>query len=215
MERPVVDRSVAEEGDRDPVGAGQLEAVAAADGLEDAGADDATGAHHPDLGGEQVHAAAPALGRPGLATEQLGDQQVRGESLGEGVAVTPVRAEDDIVGFEMSTHPAGDCLFADIRVTGPVNQPALMTPRQFFLALTDQLHCSIQVQRGLAVGECAGFSCHEWTRKSRQSPVSRWTLCRESIARRASASCRLMMTESVPTVLPMAGDRRPVMTDSS
>ena len=55
----------------------ELEAVAGAGGLEDARADDPAGAHHADLGGEQVHAAAAAVRAAGGAAEQLGDQLAR------------------------------------------------------------------------------------------------------------------------------------------
>ena len=58
----------------DAVGLQQLEAVAAAAGLQDARPDDAAGAHHADLGREQVHAAAAPARAAGRAAEQFGHQ---------------------------------------------------------------------------------------------------------------------------------------------
>ena len=97
MKGAVVDGPVAEERDGDVIGLQQLEAVAGAGGLQDARADDAAGAHHADFRGEQVHAAAAPLRAAGRPAEQLGDQLAGRDALGEGMAVTAVRAEDDVV----------------------------------------------------------------------------------------------------------------------
>jgi hypothetical protein len=37
-----------------------------------------------------------------------------------------VRAEDDVVGPQMRTHPGGDRLLPNVRVASAVNQAALM-----------------------------------------------------------------------------------------
>ena len=102
VEGAIVHRTVAEERHRHAVGLQQHETVAGAGGLEDARADDAAGAHQADLRGEQVHAAAPAARAAGLAAEQLGDQLPRRHSLGQGMAVTAVRAEDHVVRPQMA-----------------------------------------------------------------------------------------------------------------
>ena len=70
----VVDGTVTEEGHGDAIRLQELETVSRPRRLEDTGADDATGAHHADLGREEVHAPTPSARTTGLATKQLGDQ---------------------------------------------------------------------------------------------------------------------------------------------
>ena len=60
VEGAVADRSVAEESHTDAVGLEQLEGIAGARSLQDAGTDDSAGAHHADFGRKEVHAAAAA-----------------------------------------------------------------------------------------------------------------------------------------------------------
>ena len=61
MKGAVVDGAVAEESHADPPVLEQFEALAGADGLENARADDAARAHQSYFRGEQVHAAAAAV----------------------------------------------------------------------------------------------------------------------------------------------------------
>ncbi len=97
VERAIVHRAIAEEGDGNAVAVEQLETVAGAGGLEDAGADDAAGAHQPDFGGEKVHAAAAAARTAGLPAIQLGDQLARWQSLRQSVTVAAMCAEHRVV----------------------------------------------------------------------------------------------------------------------
>jgi hypothetical protein len=62
------------------------------------------------------------------------------------MSMSAVSAEDDIVLPQMSTNRAGDRFFADVRMTGTVNQPALMAASQFLFRLTDHLHRSVNPQ---------------------------------------------------------------------
>ena len=94
--------------------------------LKDARADDAAGPHHAGFGCEQVHAAAAALRAAGRTAEELGEQLAGRHSLGQGVPVPAVRAEDDVVGAQMGTDASGNRLLSDVRVTGPMNQAALV-----------------------------------------------------------------------------------------
>ena len=151
MERSVVDRSVAEERDGDIVCLQNLEAVSAAARLQDARADDTTGAHHPDLGSEQVHAAAASERDSGLPSEQLGDQLFRFQPLGQSVPVTSVRAEDDVVIVEASTHSGGDGLFADVSVARTEHQTLLVVTRELLFRLADRLHGPVERQGGIAI----------------------------------------------------------------
>ena len=106
----------------DLVGLQQLEAVAGAGRLQDARADDAAGAHQPDLGREEVHAAAAAVRAAGRPAEQLGDQLARRHALGQRVAVPAVGAEDDVVGPQMGADADGDRLLPDVGVAGAVDR---------------------------------------------------------------------------------------------
>ena len=99
VEGAVVDGSIAEKRDGHAIALQQHEAVSGAGRLEDAGPDDAAGAHHADFGGEEMHAAAASLRAAGGAAEELGEQLARREPLGQGMAVTAVRAEDDVFAF--------------------------------------------------------------------------------------------------------------------
>src|SRR5262249_1259005 len=159
VERAIVDRPVAEEGDTNAITLQQLETVSGARCLEDARADDPAGAHQPDFRREQVHAAAAALRAAGSAAEQLGEQLARRDALRQGVPVPAVRAEHDIAAVEVSTDAGGNGLLADVRMTGAVDQSALMRPRQLLLAATDEEHLSIQGEelfsaRGRDVRRC-------------------------------------------------------------
>jgi hypothetical protein len=144
VEGPVVDRAVAEEGDRHPVRAQEPGAVAGAGRLEDGGSDDPARAHQADLGREQVHAPPASSGAALAAAEQLGGQLSRRYALGQGVAVPAVRAEDRVPGVEVRADARGDRLLADVGVAGPVDQALLMGTRQVLLAPADRLHRPVE-----------------------------------------------------------------------
>ncbi len=142
MESAIVDGTVTEEGHGDFARFQELETVAGARGLEDRRADDSAGAHHADLGREEVHTSAAAARASRLAAEQLGHECLRGNALGQGMAVTPVRAEDDVVPAKVSTNPGRDRLLTHVGVAGAMDQTALMGSRQVLFAPTDRLHAA-------------------------------------------------------------------------
>ena len=146
MEGAVVDGAVAEEGDGHLIGLEHLETVSGPGGLKDARADDPAGAHHAGFGSEQVHAAAASLRTAGRAAEELGEQLAGRHALGQGVPMPAVGAEDDVVAAQMRTDAGGDRLLPDVRMAGPVNQPALMRSRQLLFATPDQDHGAIKRQ---------------------------------------------------------------------
>ena len=160
VERSVVDGPVAEEADRDAVSSEELGRVAAAGGLQDATGHDAAGAHQPDFGAEQVHAATAAARAACVTAEKLGDQLFGLQPLGQCVAVTAVGAEDDIFPVQVGTDSTGDCLLADVGVAGTVDEPPLVTAGQFLLALPDGLHRAIQVQQGVLLRQRGDFAGH-------------------------------------------------------
>ena len=157
----VVDGAVAEEGDGHVIALQKHEAVAGAGGLEDAGPDDAAGAHHADFRGEEMHAAASSLRAAGGAAEQLGEQLAGCEPLGKGMAVTAVGAEDDVVFLQMRADARGDCLLPDVGMAGAVDQPALMRPGQLLFTAANQHHRSIEGEQLVVVqiGRCIRWAC--------------------------------------------------------
>jgi hypothetical protein len=55
-----------------------------------------------------------------------------------------MRAENDVLGFQMGANADGDRLLADIGVTGAVNQAALVRPGQLFFATADEQHLPVE-----------------------------------------------------------------------
>ena len=55
-----------------------------------------------------------------------------------------VRGEDRISVGQMSADTRRNCLLADVGVACAVDQPALMTAREFFFGLTNDLHRPIE-----------------------------------------------------------------------
>ena len=100
----------------------------------------AAGAHQPDLRLEQVHAAAPAAGRPARQAVQLREQLDRRQPLGQRVAVAAVRAEHQVVIAQVDAHARRDRLLADVGMAAAVDQAGLERPDQPLLALPDRHH---------------------------------------------------------------------------
>ena len=140
MEGGIIDSAIAKEGDRDGAIAAQLGGIAGPTGLEDAGADDAAGAHHPDLGGKQVHRAPPAARAARGPAKQLGAQVGRRHPLGQGMAMAAVGAEDRVAVGEMPTDADGHRLLADIRMAGAMDEAARVAAGKLFFGETDDEH---------------------------------------------------------------------------
>ena len=156
----VVHRPVAEKRDRDVVGLVQPKAIARAGGLQDAGANDAAGAHHSHLGREQMHAAAAAARAAGGTTVQLGDQLQRRHALGQSVAVAAMRAENHILMPQMGAHAGRDRFLPDVGMAGAVDQPALMRADQQLLAAADKRHRPVQGEQAIGGDSRIGFDGH-------------------------------------------------------
>ena len=144
VERAVVDRSVAEEGRSHCAVLEDLRAVSAAAGLQHTRADDAARSHHADLGREEMHAAAASARTAGFAAKQLRHQLARRHAFRERVAMSAMSGEDRIVLRQMSTDTGRNRLLANIRVTRSVDEAALMTAREFFFRLPNDLHRPIE-----------------------------------------------------------------------
>src|SRR5262249_28156699 len=130
--------------DGDTVGLQELEAVARAGGLQDTGADDAARAHEADFGGEQVHAAASALGASRGAAEQLREDLPWRHALGQGMAMAAVGAEDDVVFSQVGADADGDGFLADIGVAGAVDEAGLVAAGELLFTAADEEHLPVQ-----------------------------------------------------------------------
>ena len=116
VEGAVVGGAVAEEGDADIVAAAAPGGEADADGVADAGADDAVGAEQADAAVIEVHgAAAAAADAVGLA-EELGHDPAGIGALGQRVAVAAVGGGDPVGRAEVGADADAGGLLADIEV---------------------------------------------------------------------------------------------------
>ena len=151
----VIDRAVAEKGDADIVAALLPGAHADADGMTDAGPDNAIGAEQADRLVIKMHgAAAAAADAVGLA-EQFGHDALRISALGQRVAMPAMCRGDPVRAAEMGADADAGGFLADIEV---------QEARGFTLAagdlgdafeLAEQYHLLEQVDQDLAVREVA------------------------------------------------------------
>ena len=146
MEGTIIHGTITKKGHRHRSVSKDLRAVSPAAGLQNTRPDNATGPHHTDLRGEQMHGPATPPRTPGHTTEQFGHQVLWCQPLGQSMPVPTMRAEDTVCGFQMSTDCRGNRLLTYVRVTGAMHQTSLMTARQLLLGLTDDLHGPIQFE---------------------------------------------------------------------
>ena len=132
------------------IGAEQLEAVAGARALQDAGTDDAAGAHQADFGGEEVHAAAAPLGAAGRLAEELSRHRARADPFRQGVTVPAMGAEDDIVLAQVGADAGRDRFFPDISVAGTGHQSHLVGAGELLFGPANQNHHAVKRQQLLA-----------------------------------------------------------------
>ena len=149
MECAIVYRAIAEERHGNPVGLEQLETIARPRRLKNGRADDAAGSQESKLRREQMHAAAAPARAPRLAAKKLRDEFHRGQAFGQGMTVSAVRAENNVVRAQVRAHPRRDGFLSHVSMTSPMNQPTLMTTGQLLLRLADELHRAIQSERGV------------------------------------------------------------------
>src|SRR5436190_1446113 len=93
-----------------------------------------------------MHRSSPTLRTTCRAAEEFGEQLARSYPFGEGMPVTAMSAEDDVVGTQMSAHTGRDGLLADIGVAGSVDQALLMRSGQLLFRLADQDHAAVKLQ---------------------------------------------------------------------
>ena len=94
-----------------------------------------------------MHAATAAVGVARHPAIELGNQFSRMHSLRQRVAVPAMSTKNDIVAPQMSANAGCDRFFADVGMTGPVNEPALVRSGQLLFALPDELHLAVQAKQ--------------------------------------------------------------------
>ena len=147
VKRPVVDRAVAEEGDRHLVGLRQLETVAGPRGLKDARPHDPAGSHQSDLG-VKTDASIPRGPANSPSRGRRAPRIVPGrDPFRQSVPVPAMSAEDHVVGSQVSDHPRGNSLLAHVCVTGAMDQALLVCPGKLLLAAADQEHHLQETQK--------------------------------------------------------------------
>ena len=148
VKRAVVRRAIAEESDTDIACLHDQGTIARASGLQDAGADDAAGAHHADLRRKQMHGATATARAAGLATKEFRHELARLHAFGERMSMAAVRAEDGVRFMQMRAHARGDGFLADIGVAGTVDESALMRFCESLLHHADDEHGAVELKRG-------------------------------------------------------------------
>ena len=163
--RPLVGCAVAEEDDRDAVGAKHLrgERGAAADWHRRA--DDAVAAEDVQLEVGDVHRAAEAPAVAGAAPEQLRHHRVQVAALGDHVAVAAVVADDVVVPLQDAGDADGDRLLPHAAVRCAEDRALLEKVGRALLEAADAEHLAVEVDkrcdggglaaRSLPPGHCA------------------------------------------------------------
>ena len=129
-----------------------------------------------------MHTAAAPPRKSGLAAEQFGHQLTWVSPLRQRVPMPAMRAKDRIVYRQVRTHGRRDCLLANVGVTRAQNQPALMTPREFFFRLPDDLHRAVKAKRlvvgywSLLIGHLEDFAHRERAVDQSFSVQDRWSV---------------------------------------
>ena len=124
VEAAVVGGAVAEEGDADVVGPALPGAHADADGMADAGSDDAVGAEQPDRAVVEMHGAAAAAADAVRLAEQLGHDAAGIGALGERMAVAAMRRGHPVGRPQMRADADARRFLADDRDAGsPASRP--------------------------------------------------------------------------------------------
>ena len=162
VERALVRRAVAEERDRDLIGAELLRGERRAGRDRDAAADDAVRAEVALRGVGDVHRAAAASAVAGLAAEQLREHPAEVGALRDAVAVAAVGRGDPVVVAQVRADAGGDGLFAGVAVDRSPDLVLAEERRAPLLEAADRPHDAVQIERG---GLVHHFSCgHSITR---------------------------------------------------
>src|SRR5207253_7815073 len=145
MKRTLVDRAVAEERDRDLVGAELLGGERSARRDGDPAADDPVRAEVALRRVRDVHRAAPAAAVPRFPAEKLGEHLAEVCALRDAVPVTTMRGGDPVVVVKVGAHAGGDRLLSGVAVDRP---PDLVLAEELCCALlerADRPHDAIEV----------------------------------------------------------------------
>ncbi len=93
------------------------------------------------------------------------------------MAVTPVRAEDDIAGGKVGANAGGDGFLSDICVASAMHQAALVRTSQLFLHAPNQQHGPIKGQQNVFLGRSHGRSQKSEIRNSKSESMQDANCC--------------------------------------
>ena len=159
MKRALVHRAVAEERDRDLVGAELLGGERGARRDGDPAADDPVRAEVALRRVRDVHRAAPAAAVPRFPAEKLGEHLAEVRALRDAVSVTTVRGGDPVVVVKVGAHAGGDRLLSGVAVDRP---PDLVLAEELCRALlerADRPHHAIEIHGRCLVHQLPSAGC--------------------------------------------------------
>ena len=148
MEAAMVGGAVAEEGDADVVAAPRAGRHAGADGVADAGGDDAVGAEQADRAVIEMHGAAAAAAAAVALAEQLRHQDVGIHALGERVAMAAMGRGDPVGGREMRADADGGRFLANIEMQESGRLALAAGGLRHALEPAQQHHLLVEVEQG-------------------------------------------------------------------
>ncbi len=139
-------RAVSEERDGHAVTAPDLRRRRRTDGDREAGRHDAVRAEDPELRVRDVHRTAPAPVGPPLAGHELREHPEGVETLGQAVAVPPVRGRDHVVGPQPPAGSHGGGFLSDRQVHESRHQAVAVEHGDTLLEPPDPHHAAMHLQ---------------------------------------------------------------------
>src|SRR6266536_1936945 len=149
VEDPLAERALAEEADRDLVGAAALRRERGAGGDAGRAADDRVRAEVAVLVVGDVHRAALAAAVAGLLAEQLREHPPHVGALGEAVPVASVRRGDPVLATKRGADADGDRLLADVEMREAGHLRAAVELVRLLLEQADERHTAVHREREL------------------------------------------------------------------
>ena len=157
VKQSLPERAVAEEADRDLIGAAHLDRHRRAGGDAGAAADDGIGAQVAGVLVGDVHGAAFAAAIAGFLAEQFGKHSVQRRALGDTVAVAAVGAGDVIVLAQRFANADRDGFLADIEMRETRHLGAEIKLVDLFFEEPDLQHLAVELEPALVVSAGGSF----------------------------------------------------------
>ncbi len=156
VERAFIHRAIAKEGQRDIALLLILDAEAHAGGDDELRADDGLAAQQPMLGAVHVHRAALAATTAGHFAVQLCHDSAWLDTLGDGMPVLAIAAEDVIGRAQRGDGPHASRLLADVQVEEAADLAQGVGLASLLFELPDERHLVVQPEQLLAAQTCEG-----------------------------------------------------------